>query len=932
MANRTHLLISLTIAAVLLVGSFTALPLAHSQTLVADQEENSPKKSRVEAAFDIGEYERAEQLSLRHDDAASLLVRARLAVFDDDLELATRFAQAAVKRSVDAEQSARANAAVARYLKAQGKWDEAEKMLRAYLSEHSKAHPVRLELGKLLSDRGKAAEAKIVLDEFSRFFNNGLLETPRQLRWLGEAMWALGSFDDAHFAFEKMYDKDKEYVDGLVAWSELLLSKYNIVDAHRTIEEALEVNENHPDALVAMARLEMQTKNYFDDARALLDRAQEVAPGHPKMLITRAELAIYDSDCEQATETANALLKKRPKHLDAFVVKAACRYLDDDLEGFEAISKEALTIKPDFAELYTSTAEYAKLVHRYVEIVELNRRALALETGYAPALLGLGIGLSRIGEENEGARTLKKAFDADPYNIRAYNMVELYEKTMPDYDFTAYDKFKLRTHRKQTDSLNLLLPPLVSEAIATFEKKYDFEARDGLAVEIYPNPATFGIRSVGLPHISPHGICFGRVVIARSPSDGNFNWRQVVWHELAHVYHIQKANYRVPRWFTEGLAEYETNVKDPAWIRHHDREIVAMMDDDDLPSVGELDKRFTQARSYKGILRAYHLSSLVIHFIVEEHGFKAINKMLETFPDKLETGKVIEAAMGEDLETFDKKFEAWLRKRYSNFSNQFVVSLDAIEPVRVLEKKLIDKPTNAILHAKLGAARLSEGKTKEADSAIERALSLDEDDPTVRYLAAFVALNQGRARDAYDHGLAILDIHKDGYELRVALGHTAMMLEDLTAARVHLDAATLLYDDGTEAWMNLLKLAESQGDQELAERAEKRLFDLDQNNPLIARQRLARMMDDERFDEAMEAAERWVAIQPLEARTQRTVAEVSLALERPERAVEAFEVLLRILPEEQKAVLDEAAKAMADAGFDKQAKAFAERAAELAVE
>jgi tetratricopeptide (TPR) repeat protein len=476
------------------------------------------------------------------------------------------------------------------------------------------------------------------------------------------------------------------------------------------------------------------------------------------------------------------------------------------------------------------------------------------------------------------------------------------------------------------------VPPLVSEAIATYEKKYDFEARDALAVEIYPNPATFGIRSVGLPNISPHGVCFGRVVIARSPSDGNFNWRQVVWHEMAHVYHIQKANYRVPRWFTEGLAEYETNIKDPAWIRHHDREIVAMMQDDDLPSVAELDKRFTQARSYKGILRAYHLSSLVIHFIVEEYSFEAINKMLATFPKKLETGKVIEAAIGEELEDFDKKFEAWLRRRYSNFDTQFVVSLDAVEPVRVLEKKLSAKPKDAVLRAKLAAAHLQEGKPKEAETAIERALSLDKENPTVRYFAAFVALNQGKARDAYEHGTAILDTHKDGYELRVALGHTAMMLEEPKAARVHLDAATQLYDDGTEAWMNLLKLAESQDDNDLAERAERRLFDLDQNNPLIARQRFERMMAAKRFEEAMEAAERWAAIQPMEARTQRAVADVSVALERPERAADAYEVLVRILPEEEKAVLDEAAKALSAAGYDEQANVFAERAAELGAE
>lgn len=929
MSPPKHLLILLTSTAAL--AACLALPTpAGAQGVASSGSANAasdtPEPTDAEKAFESGDYERAAQLAMRHDDAASLLVRARLAEFDGDLGLAARFARTAAQRAVQPRTKARAVAAVGRLKQASGEWKEAEAELRGYLSEHPKALPVRLQLGRLLVARGAQAEAEAVLDQFSKYYNNGLIDDARELQWLGEAMWELGSFDDANYAFQKMYDLDPKNVDGLVAWGELLMSKYNTPDAKRTLEEALEVNDKHPGALVAMARLEMQTKNYFDGARAYLDRAEEVAPRDPALRTTRAELDIFDSDCEQATKIAKSVLAERPRYLDAFVIEATCRYLADDKEGFEAVAKQALAIKPDFAQLYTETAHYAQMVHRYVEVVELERKALELRPGYPPALLGLGIGLTRIGKENEGVTFLKKAFDADPYNVRAYNMVELWDKTMPNYDLTAYEHFKLRTHQSQTAALNLMVPELVKEAMATYEKKYHFKAREGLEVEIYPRAETFGVRSVGLPHISPTGLCFGRIVIARSPSDGNFNWRQVVWHEMAHVYHIQKAQYRVPRWFTEGLAEYETNVKDPAWIRHRDREIVAMLDDGDLPSVVELDKRFTQARSYKGILRAYHLSSLVIHFIVEEHGFEAINKMLDQFPKKLDTGKVIEAALGEDVATFDKKLEQWLRKRYSNFDQQFVVDLETIEPARKLEKKLSKNPDDAVARAQLAVARLREGKPKEANKAIEQALREDKSDPTVAYIAAVIALNEGKARDAYGYGTSILDAFKDGYELRVILGQTAMALEKPKDARVHLEAATQLYPDGVEAWANLLKLAQSQDDAKLLEHAERRLFELDQNDPLVARQRLKHMVAQKRWQQAIDAAERWVAIQPLEARAQRAMADVSLQTDHPDRAVEAYEVLVRLLPAEKQSVLEEAAKALRDAGYPERASSFADRA------
>jgi tetratricopeptide (TPR) repeat protein len=458
----------------------------------------------------------------------------------------------------------------------------------------------------------------------------------------------------------------------------------------------------------------------------------------------------------------------------------------------------------------------------------------------------------------------------------------------------------------------------------TYEEKYQFEVHDRLDVEIYPNPATFGVRSVGLPHISPTGLCFGRIVISRSPSAGNFNWRQVIWHEMAHVYHIQKAQYRVPRWFTEGLAEYETNVKNPAWSRHRDRAIVAVLRRNDLPSVVDLDKRFTQARSFKGILRAYQLSSLAIHFIVEKHGFDAINAMLEEFPRLLDTGEVIEAALGTKVEAFDENFKAWLKRRYSNFNHQFLVSVDAIEPIRVLNQKLSARPTDAALRAKFAVAKLQRGEVDAANRAIERALALDPDDPTVRYLAALVELHQGHTRDAYAHGLVVLDAFKDGYELRVMLGHAAMMLEKPTAAHVHLWAAVQLYEDGVEAWMNLLKLAESQQNAALEERAEARLFELDQNNPRIARRRFKRMMSQKDWAKAAQAAERWVAIEPLEPRSQRAMAEVSLRRRNADRAVDAYEVLLRLLPDEKAKVVREASAALGEAGFEREAQRFLE--------
>ncbi|MGM0556514.1 MAG: tetratricopeptide repeat protein [Myxococcota bacterium] len=929
---RTRHHIELVAAAFLVVACLVlATPEAAAQSFEAradtERDEGTGADPILEA-FERGEYDRARQLAEGRDDSMALLIRAKLAEFDNDLALAERFSKAAFDRATEDGIEGRAIAKYAHIQWQRGDWDAAEETLRSYLSKHARAHEVRVRLGQLLMHRGETGQARTVLSRLENFFNNGLLETSRELVLLGRAMELLESYSDANYAYEQAYKRDDENVDGLVEWGELFMSKYNIGDARQCFEDALKVNENHPGALLGMARVEMESSNYYDKARAYLDRAAKAAPDDPRVLLTRAELQIYDSDCGEAVELADDVLEERPRHLESMVVKAACHFLGDRDAEFEAQTAEALSLKPDFARLFSETARYSLLVHRYTEAVELYREALELSPEYPDALLGIGIGLTRIGREDEGVRYLEKAFKADPYNVRAFNMVELYEKTMPDYEFTAYDGFRLRTHKSQQETLAELMPPLIDESIAVFEQKYEFEARDPVDVEIYPNPATFGVRSVGLPNISPHGVCFGRVVIARSPSDGNFNWRQVVWHEMAHVYHIQKANYRVPRWFTEGLAEYETNVKDPAWIRHHDTDIVSAMREGDIPSVVELDKRFTQARSYKGILQAYHLSSLVIHYIVGDHGFGAINEMLDAFAEHRDTSVVIETVLGMSVDEFDRGFSTWLQRRYRGFNKQFVFDITDVESPEVLREKIAEDSDDPVLHARLAASTALRGQREAAENAIEEALELDDDSPEVQYVAAFLALKLGRAKDAYEHATKILDMNKDGYELRVLLGHIAMTQEDRVAAEVHLSAATQLWPDGSEAWSRLRTLGESKDDEALEQLATRRLYELDQNNPLVARQYTEMLVEQGDLGRAADAVERWISIDPFQPDAHRAAIEVGFESDDAKRAANAYDLLATIRPDERADVFLEAARAFERRGYQE----FAGRYAGLARE
>ncbi|HBQ12735.1 MAG TPA: hypothetical protein DEF51_16880, partial [Myxococcales bacterium] len=104
-------------------------------------------------------------------------------------------------------------------------------------------------------------------------------------------------------------------------------------------------------------------------------------------------------------------------------------------------------------------------------------------------------------------------------------------------------------------------------------RRYGFTPTTPVHVEMFSDNQHFSVRTSGLPNMGVQGVCFGQVVTALSPRAGPFNWAQITTHELAHVFHIQLSRNRVPRWFTEGLAEYETIIARPEWQREQDHRL-----------------------------------------------------------------------------------------------------------------------------------------------------------------------------------------------------------------------------------------------------------------------------------------------------------------------------------------------------------------------
>src|SRR5262249_6357527 len=292
----------------------------------------------------------------------------------------------------------------------------------------------------------------------------------------------------------------------------------------------------------------------------------------------KAGLALRDMDLADADKAIAAGLAVNPNDLELLSLKAASRFLADDKAGFEQAKKDVLTKNGEYAKMYTIIGEFAEWEHRYDDIVSMMKDATKVDPEDGRAWGELGLTQMRAGDETAGLDAIRKAFGKDSYNVRVYNTLNLYEKQIPlDYETVTEGVFKLRYTKDERKVLERYVPKLLGEAWGSMKARYAFVPQTPVQVELYGTREQFSVRTSGLPNIGIQGVCFGRVVAAMSPKSESFNWGNVVWHELGHVFAIQLSKNHVPRWFTEGLSEYETIARRPEWQRELDPELYAAL-------------------------------------------------------------------------------------------------------------------------------------------------------------------------------------------------------------------------------------------------------------------------------------------------------------------------------------------------------------------
>ena len=544
-----------------------------------------------------------------------------------------------------------------------GNYDVALMHFSAILNNATVGVAAQYERAQLLDATGKRAEALDAYKKLIGGFQNGSIRFPGDLLYAAKAMAAAEFFHDANDLLKIVTQDDPKNAEALLFWGDLLAEKYNEPEAIASYQDALKIDANMPEAHLGVAK----TTALTDPEKSAME-LEQVLKTNPNFIDAHLFIADEEIGSEQYDKAQEAIAKAlavNPKSVEALSLLASMSFVQGNKDEFNKQVARVLEINPYYSDLYDTIADNCVKLRLYKDAVVFAREALRLNPRDFNAMSILGVNLLRIGEEDAGKATLEKAFEGDPFNVLNKNTLTLLD-SFENFDRFETQNFNIKLHKKESAALRPYVTDLLERAYNTLSEKYHFKPDGPITFEMYPDHADFAVRTLGLPGIGALGVCFGKLFVMDSPSarkpDG-FNWGSTLWHEFTHVITLQMTDYKVPRWFSEGLSVYEERKGFPGWGDDLKLEYLSAIKAKKLLPTAQLNDGFMRPKFPEQVLVSYYQASLICDYIDEKFGFSAILRMLDLYKAGKSTADVFKEGLNLSLGDFDKQFFAWVNDR-----------------------------------------------------------------------------------------------------------------------------------------------------------------------------------------------------------------------------------------------------------------------------
>ena len=713
-----------------------------------------------------------------------------------------------------------------------------------------------LRRAELLELIGQDAAANTIYESFVTYYKNTDPETAFELTTIARALVHLERYQDANDLYRAALEADSDYVDAHLSAAELFTKKYNYADAAQFLSDALKLQPDSARAYLDVAlnkRLEGG-----DEVNAALDRALKINPNYVEALSLKAALALDAQQFDVAAAEIEKALKVNAHSVEAHSLRAAMYYLQD--RDYEPEIAATLAIGPRYGEVYNTLAHYATITRRTEQAVQFARRATELAPRLWDAHLSMGMSLLRLGQMDTGRAAVEKAFKGDPFNIWAKNTLDLLD-TMQTFRETKRGAFVIKAAAHESDVLGPYAASLLEEAAAKLTAKYKFTPKGTVFVELFQNHEDFAVRTLGMPGLGALGVCFGPVIAQDSPSAreaGEFNWGSTLWHEYTHVITLQMTDYRIPRWFSEGLSVYEERRARPGWGDDWNVLFVGSFGAGRWFKIADLDAAFLRPRSPQDVPIAYFEASQIVEFIVDRYGFDAVLNMLALYRDKAKTPDVLRQALKLSESDFDREFNAYVEAKVKplqqalSTETNIAASLTKAEVLKQLETRdtfalriraaellAADGDTATAATHYIRALELfpyvtgkgnpyeslakmleQKGDAAQAATILDKLLRNDENNLEALKTVARIRSSLGQRQEALDALLASFYINPFDYYLHKQAGELSVELKNYSQALAEFQAALALQPPNiAEANYNVAHAYHALGRQPEAKRA-----------------------------------------------------------------------------------------------------------------
>jgi tetratricopeptide (TPR) repeat protein len=260
------------------------------------------------------------------------------------------------------------------------------------------------------------------------------------------------------------------------------------------------------------------------------------------------------------------------------------------------------------------------------------------------------------------------------------------------------------------------------------------------------------------------------------------------------------SEFKVPRWFTEGLSVLEERRARPGWGDDVNPGFLAAYMQGRLHEVRELNNGFSRPAYPEQLGYSYYQASLVCELIERDHGFGALVEFLHGYGAGRSSAELFRSVLGMSIEQFNQQFDDFMQERFAGPMAALRVRAVGDSIARPSLERMIARtrsnPNDYLAHLAAGTMLFREGDLTGALVYLEQAKSLFPEfagEGSPHWYLARIYQELGEVESAAVELRALTAVDERHYAARLELADLMLALGDSNAAASALEEVLYIH-------------------------------------------------------------------------------------------------------------------------------------------